>query len=255
MRSGQTLSCHNLSSLNPGRLISIQASATASECHYLSIIVMSMWVVMAWQIAFVPVYLVGSSFKQPKHPPGLHPSGKSPASKEQRYGRWMFAGRGGERKGGRERKREFHPIIRFQTPLGQHPKRTWACLEDSPWVWTLFQSQLLHNRRTSYLNIKEYLTLAAIWMDLEIIISRASPVAQMVKNLATMQETQVQPLGWEDPLEKRMATHSSILAWRIPLDRGAYWATVHGVAKSWTRLSKYTFRDYHTEWSKSDRER
>ena len=38
----------------------------------------------------------------------------------------------------------------------------------------------------------------------------------MVKNLAAMQETQVQPPGWEDPLEKGMATHSSILAWRIP---------------------------------------
>ena len=40
-----------------------------------------------------------------------------------------------------------------------------------------------------------------------------------------------------DPLEEGMATHSSILAWRIPLDRGAWWATVHGVSKSQTRLS------------------
>ena len=52
------------------------------------------------------------------------------------------------------------------------------------------------------------------------------------------QETQVQPLGWEDPLEKETATHSSILAWRIPMDRGAWWTTVHGVAKSRTRLSE-----------------
>ena len=44
----------------------------------------------------------------------------------------------------------------------------------------------------------------------------ASLEAQMVKNLPEMQETQVQSLGWEDPLEKGMATHSSILAWRIP---------------------------------------
>ena len=41
-------------------------------------------------------------------------------------------------------------------------------------------------------------------------------VAQMVKRLPTMLETQVQSLGWEDPLEKEMATHSSILAWKIP---------------------------------------
>ena len=46
--------------------------------------------------------------------------------------------------------------------------------------------------------------------------SWASLVAQMVKNLPAMQETQVQSLGWEDPLEKGMATHSSIRAWRIP---------------------------------------
>ena len=43
--------------------------------------------------------------------------------------------------------------------------------------------------------------------------------------------------GWEDLLEEGMATHSSILAWRIPMDRAAWWATVHGVAKSWTGLS------------------
>ena len=46
----------------------------------------------------------------------------------------------------------------------------------------------------------------------------------MVKNLPAMQETQVQSLGGEDTLEKGVATHSSILAWRIPMDRGAWWA-------------------------------
>ena len=50
---------------------------------------------------------------------------------------------------------------------------------------------------------------------------RASPVVQMVKNLPADQGTQVQSLGQEDPLEKGMATHFSILAWRIPMDRGA----------------------------------
>ena len=47
-------------------------------------------------------------------------------------------------------------------------------------------------------------------------ILEASLVAEMVKNLSAVQETWVQSLGWEDPLEKEMATHSSILAWRIP---------------------------------------
>jgi len=55
----------------------------------------------------------------------------------------------------------------------------------------------------------------------------------MVKNPPAMQETWVRSLGWEDPLEE-IATHSRILAWRIPIDRGAWEATVHGVAKSKT---------------------
>ena len=61
--------------------------------------------------------------------------------------------------------------------------------------------------------------------------------AQSVKNSPAVQETWIQSLGWEDPLEKEMATHSSILAWRIPKNRGAWWATVHGVTKNQIRLS------------------
>jgi len=48
----------------------------------------------------------------------------------------------------------------------------------------------------------------------------------------------IQFLGWEDPLEEGMATHSSILAWKIPTDRGGWQASVHGVAKSQTQLSE-----------------
>ena len=59
----------------------------------------------------------------------------------------------------------------------------------------------------------------------------------MIKNPPAMWETWVQSLGWEDPLEEGIATHSSILAWRVPMDQGAWWATGHGVAKSRTRLS------------------
>ena len=59
-----------------------------------------------------------------------------------------------------------------------------------------------------------------------------------------LQETQIQSLGWEDPLEEGMTTHASILAWRIPedsgdsSDRGAWRATVHEVTKSKTRLKQ-----------------
>ena len=67
--------------------------------------------------------------------------------------------------------------------------------------------------------------------------SWASLVAQMIKNPPAMQETCVCSLGWEDSLEEGMAIHSSVLAWRIPMGRGTWKATVHGVAKSWTRPS------------------
>ena len=58
--------------------------------------------------------------------------------------------------------------------------------------------------------------------------SWASLVAQLVKSPPAMRETWLQSLGWEDPLEQGKATHSSILAWRIP------WTVVHGIAKSQT---------------------
>ena len=67
--------------------------------------------------------------------------------------------------------------------------------------------------------------------------SLASLVAQKVTNLLAMWKTWVQFLGWEDPLEEGMATHSSILVWRIPMGRGAWLTTFHGVAKRGTGLS------------------
>ena len=69
----------------------------------------------------------------------------------------------------------------------------------------------------------------------------ASLVPQMVKNPPAMEEAWVQSLGQEDPLEKGMATHSSILAWRIP------W-TIHGVAKTQTRLSDFDFHSFRIDW-------
>ena len=59
-------------------------------------------------------------------------------------------------------------------------------------------------------------------------------MVQLLRIHLPMQEMQkpwVRSLGWEDPLEEEMATHSSILAWKIPMDRGAWWAAAHGIAK------------------------
>ena len=67
--------------------------------------------------------------------------------------------------------------------------------------------------------------------------SWASLVAQMVKIPPTLGKTWFRFLGWEDPLEEGMAIHSSILTWRIPMDRAVWWGTVHTVAKSQTWLS------------------
>ena len=63
-------------------------------------------------------------------------------------------------------------------------------------------------------------------------------MAQTVKNLPARQETWVRSLGQEDPLEEGLATPSSILAWRIPTDRGAWRATILSVAKSQTGLKR-----------------
>ena len=68
-------------------------------------------------------------------------------------------------------------------------------------------------------------------------------MAQMVKCLPAMRETQVRSLGWEDPLKKEMATHSSTLAWKIPWteEPGRLPLVVQGVTKCQTLLSNFTF--------------
>ena len=71
-------------------------------------------------------------------------------------------------------------------------------------------------------------------------VVRASLVAQTVKNLPTVWETQIQSLGQEDPLKKGGLPTPVYLPGEF-MDRGAWWAPVHGVAESWTRLSDFTF--------------
>ena len=80
--------------------------------------------------------------------------------------------------------------------------------------------------------VNSFVQYLSLWVSL---------VAQIVKNLPVMQETGVQSPGRKDPLEKEMETHSSILAWRIPIDSRTWLARVHGVAKSRTQLSDFTF--------------
>ena len=81
------------------------------------------------------------------------------------------------------------------------------------------------------------LQIACTGLNKHLLIFWTSLIAQLVKNPPAMQETPVWSLNWEDPLEKEKATHSRILAWRIP------WIVCifHGVAKSQTWLSNFTF--------------
>ena len=78
------------------------------------------------------------------------------------------------------------------------------------------------------------LRLSYLFIYLFDYLRSSSLVAQMVKNPPAIWETWIQSLGWENPMEEGMTTHSSILAWRIPMDRGAWWVTVCGVTKSQT---------------------
>ena len=68
-----------------------------------------------------------------------------------------------------------------------------------------------------------------------IAVRQGLPHGSVVKSPRAMQEPRLRSLGWDDPFQKETATHSSILAWRIP------WTTVHGVTKSWTRLRDSAF--------------
>ena len=72
------------------------------------------------------------------------------------------------------------------------------------------------------LDMTERLNCSELTFQMYIHIYGASLVAQMVKNLPAMQESWIRSLGWEDPLEEGMATHSRILAWGIPIYRGAW---------------------------------
>ena len=108
----------------------------------------------------------------------------------------------------------------------------------------------LHHLSSSFVNWEEFLNILEFpyfhvfpyfHFHVGFHTTGASLVAQSIKNPPALQETWVQSVGQEDPLEKRMATHSSILAWKTSMDRGAWRATVHGITKSQTRLKNFIF--------------
>ena len=128
-----------------------------------------------------------------------------------------------------------------QTPGDSEGQGSLVCC--SPWgrkSWTWLNSSHLYltTRKTIALTIRTFVSkVISLLFNMLSRFVWASLVAQLVKNPPAMQKASVPFLVQEDPLEAGMATPYSILAWRIPMDRGAWWATVHGVAKSQTQLS------------------
>ena len=100
-------------------------------------------------------------------------------------------------------------------------------------LWNYFISWIQLSMAEIFENIDKHRKIKYFIIIYKYIL--ASLMAQTVKNLPAMRETWAPFLGWENPLEEGRATHYSVLAWRIPMDRGAWWATGHGVTKSQTR--------------------
>ena len=106
------------------------------------------------------------------------------------------------------------------------------------WIGDAIQPSHHLSSSSSAFNVSQHQGLFQ-WVSClhQVALSRSFLVAHMVKNPPAVWETWVQPLGWENPLQEGMATHSSILAWRIPMDRGAWQAIVHGIAKTQSWLN------------------
>ena len=98
------------------------------------------------------------------------------------------------------------------------------------------QFRMLKNKNCSFFSIIAYIVCIYIYTYILSILSMGFPNGSAVKNPPAMEETQVQSLGWEDPLEKEIPW-SNLLKYsylRNPMDSGAWQVTVHGVMKSWT---------------------
>ena len=101
----------------------------------------------------------------------------------------------------------------LQFPVVKQRQSSFSCILD-------------RSMNTSLINFTSIYIIISLLMQPFVSQLQASLVAQMVKNLPALYETRVRSLGWEDPLEEGMATHSSILAWRIP------WTEEHGGLQS-----------------------
>ena len=128
--------------------------------------------------------------------------------------------------------------LRAQEVLGSNPGQAHPCLLLIN-NWASLIAQLVKNLHAMQETPVRFLVGKIPWRrdKLPTPVFSGFPGGSDGKESACNGETWVWPLSWEDPLEEGKSTHSSILAWRIPMDRGAWWAAVHGVANSQTWLS------------------
>ena len=131
----------------------------------------------------------------------------------------------------------LHVALSFVSSLPSFPRKPPAWIISDDFIWDSLTWIICKVAFSGWTQICRFWDMGISFRESPFNLPWASLVAQMVKNLPAMWDTWVWSLGWEDPLEEGMAVHSSILAWRIPMDRGAWKAIVLGVTKSRTRLS------------------
>ena len=136
----------------------------------------------------------------------------------------------------------FRSIIPFKLNFVYNVKSRWLffflpynCSSNVYWTVSFPHSITLTPMPKTNCHIYVDLFLKSLFYSKKLGVNKI--VAQSAKNLPAMQETWVWSLSWEDLQEKEMATHSSIIAWENLMDRRAWWAVVHGVAKSQAWLS------------------
>ena len=135
-----------------------------------------------------------------------------------------------------QRDLSFERSVFHYLTVGMEVGQKQQLVGEGRWEWERY-------RKPNSLSWRHHIACRQPWIEGDSDDGLASQVAHTVKNPPAVWETWVRPQSWEDRLEEGMATHFSILTWRIPMDREAWQATVHEVTKSRTGLSRKAQHD------------